>query len=418
MKNLSKRILLIGYNYAPEPTGIGKYSGEMIEWFAKQGYHCTVLTTYPYYPHWKVQEPYRKNRFWYKKERQIFNEGGEINIYRCPMYIPANPSGIKRMLADLSFFISAFFQLLVFVVFKKFELVITVVPSFQLGLLGIFYKKLRGGKLVYHIQDLQIEAAQDLEMIKSPQIIKFLFKIEKYILEKTDVISSISEAMVAKIEQKLTKSVFLFPNWTNTKFFYPIPNSEIDVIKKEFGFNPQDKIILYSGAIGEKQGLEIIIKTAKTFQNDSRFKFIICGTGPYKIKLQQLTEKENIKNVFFYPLQPLENFNAFLNMAHVHLVIQKAKAGDLVMPSKLTNILSVGGLALITASPGTGLYDVVFQNEMGILVRPEDQNAFKNGLVEAVEGNNYLVKENALQYAKTYLAIDTIMTRFEKAVVQ
>ncbi|MEP1985733.1 MAG: colanic acid biosynthesis glycosyltransferase WcaI, partial [Maribacter dokdonensis] len=63
-----KKLLFIGYNFSPELTGIGKYSGEMMQWLAEKGHDCTVLTSYPYYPYWKIQEPYRKNRFWFKKE--------------------------------------------------------------------------------------------------------------------------------------------------------------------------------------------------------------------------------------------------------------------------------------------------------------------------------------------------------------
>ena len=64
---MSERILLIGGNFSPEPTGIGKYNGEMIEWLSKKGYTCTVVTTYPYYPQWKLQPPF-KSHIWYKKE--------------------------------------------------------------------------------------------------------------------------------------------------------------------------------------------------------------------------------------------------------------------------------------------------------------------------------------------------------------
>src|SRR5690349_10693010 len=103
---MKKRILLIGYNFYPEPTGIGKYSGEMINWFADKGYDCTVITTYPYYPYWKVQEPYTKNKFWFKTENIDFESGGKIMIYRCPIYVPAKPSGLKRIILDFSFLIS------------------------------------------------------------------------------------------------------------------------------------------------------------------------------------------------------------------------------------------------------------------------------------------------------------------------
>lgn len=32
------KILVYGINYSPELTGIGKYTGEMVEWLAAQGH--------------------------------------------------------------------------------------------------------------------------------------------------------------------------------------------------------------------------------------------------------------------------------------------------------------------------------------------------------------------------------------------
>ena len=105
---MKKRLLLISYNFYPEPTGIGKYNGEMISWFVSQGYDCTVITSYPYYPYWKIQEPYYKKRFWYTIEESVDAEsGGSLRIYRCPQYVPAKPSGLKRIILDLSFLFSA-----------------------------------------------------------------------------------------------------------------------------------------------------------------------------------------------------------------------------------------------------------------------------------------------------------------------
>lgn len=407
---MNKRILLIGYNFAPEPTGIGKYSGEMIEWLAKKGYDCSVITTYPYYPYWKVQEPYFKDRFWYKKEVVNYDSEGKITIYRCPMYVPQSPTGSKRMLLDVSFMLSSFLVLFKMLFRKKFDVVITVVPSFQFGLLGCFYKTFKGAKLVYHIQDMQIEAAQDLKMIQSETLIKILFKVEKYIFKRSDIITSISEKMVAKIEEKANKKVYLFPNWSNTQFFKPIKNKQ--ALKIDFGFSPTDKIILYSGAIGEKQGLEAIIEAAEVYKNELHVKFLICGSGPYKENLQNLANHKQLNNVIFFPLQPMEKFNQFLNMADVHLVIQKAKASDLVMPSKLTTILSVGGLALITANKETGLYSLVDKYKMGILVKAENQSELNEGLMIALNNANLETMYNARAYAEKFLDINNVMRSF------
>lgn len=416
MQTLKQRILLIGYNFSPEPTGIGKYSGEMVKWLVNKGYDCVVVTTYPYYPYWKVQEPYFKKRFWFSKEIENFDSGGRITIYRCPMYVPKIPSGKKRILLDLSFMISASIQLLNLLFRKKCNVAITVVPSFQFGFLGYFYKILKKAKTVYHIQDMQIEAAQDLNMISSKKVINQLYKAEKFIFKKTDIISTISEKMVTKVQAKAKKDIFLFPNWSDTKFFKPL--AETHKLKKDFGLEETDKVVLYSGAIGEKQGLESIVFAAKKFKEHAYIKFIICGTGPYKEKLQLLAQKWELQNIKFFPLQPFDKFNAFLNMADVHLVIQKAKASDLVMPSKLTTILSVGGLALITANQDSGLYTLTKKYDMGILVEAESQDDLNKGILLALNTNERLkIMKNARKYAEKYLDIDSVMSTFEKKVI-
>jgi len=412
------KILLIGGNFAPEPTGIGKYSGEMMKWLAGNGHDCTVVTSYPYYPQWKVQEPYVKGRSWYKKEvlpvNSAFSSRGKLKVYRCPQYVPAKPSGAKRILLDFSFAASAFFKLIQLLPSRKFDVVIIVAPPFHLGMLAVLYKAFRKAKFLYHIQDMQIEAARDLQMIRSRRVINMLFGLERFILKRADVVSSISDGMIRKIHQKTGRDIFFFPNWVDVTLFHPLDNRE--ALKQEFGFAPGDKVILYSGAIGEKQGLEAILYAAKTMVHRRHLKFLICGSGPYKAKLEAMAAAMGLQQVIFFPLQPFEQFNRFLNMADVHLVIQKANASDLVMPSKLTTILAVGGLALITANPGTSLHELVARYDMGILVNAEDQQALNDGIALAVDSRTDHLQRNARRYAETYLSISRIMSRFEKTL--
>ncbi|MDO9372916.1 MAG: WcaI family glycosyltransferase [Ferruginibacter sp.] len=410
---MGKRVLLIGGNYSPELTGIGKYNGEMINYIAAQGYDCTVVTTFPYYPHWQVQEPFTKSSWFYKTQVVIppTSTGHPIEVHRCPHYIPKNPSGLKRVISDFSFFFSALVKIIGFLFKKKFDVIMVVAPPFQLGLLGLFYRAIKGGRLIYHIQDLQIDAARDFNLIKSAFIINLLLKVEKYILMKADVVSSISAGMIKKIVAKYPREVVFFPNWVDTSQFYPL--LEKRNLKKEFNFEETDKIVLYSGAIGEKQGLETILESAEELKDQPGVKFVICGSGPYKEKLRAIKEARNLHNVFFLPLQSYEKLNSFLNMADIHLVIQKANATDLVMPSKLTAILSVGGVALITANEGSSLYDVVNEHGMGVLVQPENSKAFVEALGRTLEGNQQIINQNARLYAERYLSIDEIFRSFK-----
>jgi colanic acid biosynthesis glycosyl transferase WcaI len=412
MKQLNNtRVLLIGGNYYPEPTGIGKYNGEMVDVLASRGYDCTVITSYPYYPYWKVQEPYARKWFWFKKEvKQGSNASSPIHIYRCPQYVPANPTGMTRILLDFTFCFSSLLKLVQLSFNKKYDVVITVVPCFQVGLLGWLYKLVRGGKFLYHIQDLQIDAARDLKMIRSERVINCMLAIEKFILKKADIVSSISTGMVKKIYGKYPREVVLFPNWTDTSNFYHIPDKE--ELKKEFGFAATDKIILYSGAIGEKQGLENILYAAKKMESHTQLKFVICGSGPYKEKLKALADELGLTNIIFLALQPLEKFNRFLNMPDIHLVLQKSGAADLVMPSKLTNILAVGGLCIVAAPEESTLYEILSLHHMSILIEPDNLHSLVNALQRGITLNDGTISANARRYAEQHLSVEQVFSRY------
>jgi len=410
---MGKRIMYIGYNFSPELTGIGKYSGEMMEWLAKKGYQCTVITAFPYYPQWKVQAAYRKKRFWYYTEEKKYSGGGQLTIYRCPMYVPENPTGKKRILSEFSFFCAALFRMLTLLFKKKNTHVISVAPTFMAGILGAFYQKITGAKHIHHVQDLQIEAAHNLGMIKSDSLINWLFKIEKYIFKNSDVVSSISEAMIKRLSEKANREIAFLPNWTDLETFYPINDKQ--GLKQKFGFGADDKIVLYSGGIGEKQGLESILGTAKTLENQKDMRFVICGSGPYKKILKERAKSMGLTNISFPPLQSKEDFNAFLNMADVHLIIQKKNAGNLVMPSKLTTILAVGGLVLVTAEPRTDLYNLISKYKIGLPVVPEDEKALTEGILHLIQSDEVShVQQNAHNYAKEHLVIDGIMQHLDK----
>lgn len=400
-----KRILLIGGNYYPELTGIGRYNGEMMDWLASHGYQCTVVTTYPYYPQWKVEDEYKRKSRWYTREKK-----GTIDVHRCPHYVPKTPGGVKRMMLDLTFTVSAFFKILQLSFGPKRDIVMVVAPPFVPGFLGVIYKKLRKAKLVYHVQDLQIEAARDLQMVRSKKMIGLLFAMERFILKRTDQLSSISTGMVKKMKEKTGRDIVFFPNWSDTSKFFPLPDRQS--LKTGFGLSETDKVILYSGAIGEKQGLDIVLKAAQALTEFPGLKFIICGTGPYKENLQVMAKEMSLKNVLFFSLQPVEKLNEFLNMADVHLVVQKADASDLVMPSKLTNILAVGGLAVVTGVPGTSLYEEVNDHRMGILAESENAAAFIDAVKKSISTDCSELRKNARNYAENYLSIDRVMQRF------
>jgi colanic acid biosynthesis glycosyl transferase WcaI len=94
------RIHIISINYWPETTGIAVFSTGRAEHLAAAGHDVTMCTATPYYPQWRVPPEYRR---W--KIRQQQRAG--VNILRCPLYVPAVVTPLRRVLHEASFVAAA-----------------------------------------------------------------------------------------------------------------------------------------------------------------------------------------------------------------------------------------------------------------------------------------------------------------------
>lgn len=400
------RILIYGINYYPELTGIGKYTGEMGAWLASKGHTVTVVTALPYYPEWKIRSAYR-SKGWHSEM-----EAG-VKIYRCPLYVPSVNSSAKRIIHEFSFFLSAIPVLVLNLFQKKNDIILCVSPPFHLGLLAIVYSRLKKARLITHIQDLQIDAASDLGMIKNKTVLKVMFGLERFILRNSHAVSSISDGMIARIEKKgipAGKTLF-FPNWVDTDFIKPLPAG--CSLRKRFGYSEEEKIIMYSGNLGEKQGLEILIGLAAYFKSQPEIQFLIVGDGGGQKKLKRLSAEAGLINLKFFPLQAYEDLPALLSTASLHLVLQKRSASDLVMPSKLVSILAAGGVPLVTAVEGSSLYKLIKEADCGIIIEPESLLSLIEGVKLAVQADLTSLSTNARVYAGLHLAKEPLLKNWE-----
>ncbi len=406
------KILIYGINFSPELTGTGKYNGEMAEWFAENGHEVEVITTYPYYPEWKISKAYKNNQW-------IVEKSQNLTIKRCPTYIPKKVTSVSRIFHELSFLFSSL-RFWIPSYFTKYDVIISVAPPMLMGIYPAIYGFFRKKTItVYHIQDLQIDVAKELRMIKNKLVLLALENVERWILSRTKVISSISKGMRDKILFKghnIEKKYVMLPNWVDTDFIKPLTPS-ISLMNR-LSFTKEDFIILYSGNLGEKQGLELILDVAKEVLYIKDIKFLICGSGAVKEKLIAMKVQSGLHNVFFQELLPYDELPQLMSIGKIHLVIQKKGAGDLVMPSKLTTILASGGLAIITAEPETSLFNIVKDDNIAVCISGENSQILKEAILSIYDNQeNYdAIKANALQYALRYLNKNAVLTDFENCL--
>ncbi len=115
--------------------------------------------------------------------------------------------------------------------------------------------------------------------------------------------------------------------------------------------------MLYSGNMGKKHGLEILADLSHALTDRSDIVMVLCGDGVMRNELEAMTAGQ--ENVIFLPLQSIERLNDLLNLADIHLLPQRPDVEDLVMPSKLTNMLSSGRPVIAIAREDTQVADVV-----------------------------------------------------------
>lgn len=398
------KVLLYGINYAPELTGTGKYTGEMANWLEEKGYDVRVITSPPYYPNWQVKYPYRS----WKYKREILNK---IDVIRCPLYVPRRPTTLKRLLHLVSFALTSFFPI-AWSVFWRPECIICIAPTLFCVPNAKLLSKLSKASLLLHIQDYEVDAMMGLGMAKANRLSFFTRKFERWCLGAVDFVSTISNTMMLKAENKgVNKERIKFlPNWSELDKFTNIDEIQLHNYKLSLNIPDDKKVILYSGNIGEKQGLEIIVEVARNAAFEDCV-FIIVGDGAGLQRLKELNEKAAMGNIYFYPLQPYDRLPQLLSIADCHLIIQRKGAADAVLPSKLTNVLAVGGNCVITAELDTELGHLC-ECYPGIAerVEPESATSLTKGILKVLSLSK--PNEMAINYARENLDKNKILTRF------
>tara|TARA_Y100000591_G_C21846792_1_gene709191 strand:+ start:1144 stop:2379 length:1236 start_codon:yes stop_codon:yes gene_type:complete len=404
------KILFVGKDFHPDTLGVSKYSTEMCLWLKEKKYtNVNVITGHPYYPEWKNKSQYPS--FIYSQEKYR-----TLKVIRVPTYIPAYPTGLKRSLQNIIFSLASFPIILCKLIFDRPKCLISIVPSYTNTFSCVILSKIFRIKLFVHIQDLEINLADKLGLLP-PYLLKVLYKLEKYILRNSYCISSISKKMLDEIQSKVDNplNTILLPNWINNDEIFP---------DRKAGQNYRQRInipldaflILYSGNIGNKQGFDKIIKIAMELKEEKSIQFLFVGSGTTKKELLKSIKINDLNNCKVMPLVEPTELNQLLNSADLHIVLQKDGLDNYILPSKLTNILGVGGECLVFGSKNSEMFNLD-ESFPGIIhfISKNNLNKYEfNKLLERFDDSK--INNIAFKYSRDELNKDKIMTKYEKYI--
>lgn len=359
------RILLVGINYAPDLIGVAKYNTELCESLVGEGHEVKVITAPPYYPAWKVPANFSASYF-----RTVDVNG--VRVKRTPIYVPAQPSGAKRLIHHASFAMTSMLPVLKEALAWRPDIMLSVAPSLMSAAFVSVIARWTGARSWLHVQDFEVDAAFDLGLLRNQKLRAAMLNVESAILRSFDRVSSISPQMVDRLHDKgvAADRATEVRNWIDTSAI--VPSSKQTKFRDQLGISPNDVVGIYSGTMSNKQGLDLVIEAASLLETSQpNLHFVLAGEGPHKAKLVEMAAGH--PRIHFLELQPVESFNDLMATADFHLIPQKAEAADLVLPSKLGAVLASGRPVIAMASEGTGLAAEI--DGAGLVVPPGDTGA-------------------------------------------
>ena len=204
------------------------------------------------------------------------------------------------------------------------------------------------------------------------------------LLSWANVIISPSRYYISEIRalDKYKDKVIVIPNGIDVGDFNAAYSREDS--KRELGFSPSDRLLLYVGNFEPRKGLDILIKAMPRILKEAQnTNLVLVGDGIMRDKLEALAKKlgvaEHVK------------FTGFVNKSEK---IRYYKSADIfILPSlyEIFGIVNLEAMACgipVVASKVGGIPEVVKDGKNGLLIPPGNSEALADALIYLLENED------------------------------
>jgi colanic acid biosynthesis glycosyl transferase WcaI len=402
------RILLLSNMFAPEAYASAPLNTDACRFLVEAGHEVAVVTAFPHYPEWRVWPDYRGRI--HKTEK---TDGVEIR--RIWSYVPRRPGTVGRI---LHYAVFAAVALPGCIGLKKPDVILCVTPPIELGITAWLLKTLWRVPFVLWIKDLVPEVAVQLGMMKNRQAIALARRVERFAYNRAAKLAVLCEGFrdyLLELGQPAEK-VIVSPDWVNTEIIHP--GADGLKFRRNNNISPDDFLVIHSGNIGAKQGLETVVRAAHALIDQPGIKFRIIGDGAAKADLAKEVAQLNLPNLEFLPIQPRDVLPEMLVAADVLLIHQKAAIVDSVIPSKLLTYLASGRPIVAGVNPGSETALAINRAGGGIHVNPESPDEMARAIL-ALRNDEALrqrLGQSGRKFVEENFARTTVLSRLESVL--
>ncbi|MGW7519136.1 glycosyltransferase family 4 protein [Streptomyces sp. NPDC054796] len=357
----ARRLLLVSTNYAPERAGIGPYAAQTAEHLAaRPGWEVHVLAGMPHYPAWRTDPEYRG--VWRAAE-----ERAGVRVHRRRHTVPPRQTALRRALYEASILAHG---TLAPPRTGRPDVVLAQLPSLAGGVLAARTAHRHRVPFVPVVQDLMGAAARQSGISGGGKAAALAASAERYVLGRATLVGVIHESFVDKVAAMgVPRSrIRLVPNWSHVRR----PSAPRAETRARLGWDAGTTVVLHAGNMGLKQGLEVLIGTARL---DPGIRVVLMGDGNQRRKLAELAA--GLPNVELLPPADEADFTDVLAAADVLAVTQRASVQDMSVPSKLTSYFATGRPVVGSVADGGGTAGELRRSGAAVLVPPEDPAALR-----------------------------------------
>ncbi len=262
-------------------------------------------------------------------------------------------------------------------------MIVAVSPPLALAASATMLGRLWRVPYVFHVEDLQPDAAADLGMLKQGQLMRALYALERGAYRHAAMVSTLTEGMCRRILSKGVppEKVAVFGHWAEPELF-KIPLRGGGESFRQANNLRGKLIVLHSGNMGVKQGMEVILDAARRSRHCSDIVYLLVGDGAARPKLQTTAEAMHLDNLRFLPIQPKPTFADMLTASDVSLITQRRSVADVVFPSKTVTLLAAGRPVVASVATNSQIAQVISDANAGIVTEPEDPEALISGIMQ------------------------------------
>jgi len=267
-----------------------------------------------------------------------------VDIIRLPCSGLGKHARWRRATDFATFLVSCSLRLLAM---RRFDLVVALTSPPLISALGAAFVKLKGGKLVFWVMDLNPDeaiAARWLRQGSVPE--KFLSALLRFSLRSSTHVIALDSFMQQRLAAKgiPPDSISVIPPWSHDEAvsFDPAGRSHF---RARHGLEGK-YVVMYSGNHSPCHPLDTLLEAARVLAADSRIVFCFVGGGSEFEKVRRFAAAHALANIVQLPYQPLNELAASLSAADLHVLVMGDAFVGIVHPCKIYNILAIGGPVL------------------------------------------------------------------------